>query len=59
MIKAEIKDAVWKKAEERNSTIYIKDYQKYLDDISSSKDIRSIWNAYKSEKILLVALNIQ
>lgn len=47
--KTEIKDAVWKKAEERNSTIYIKDYQKYLEDIINSKDVLSIWNTYKEK----------
>lgn len=46
---ADIKNAIWKKAEERNSRIYIENYHKYLDDISESKDVLSIWNSYKEK----------
>jgi len=38
----ELKKAIWKKAEERKSTIYIEDYEKYLNDVSESKDVLNI-----------------
>jgi len=45
----ELKKAIWKKAEERNSTVYIADYQKYMNDICESKDVLDIWNSYKAK----------
>lgn len=47
--KTDLKRAIWKKAEERNSTAYIENYQKYLNDINDSKDMISIWNSYKEK----------
>jgi len=47
--KSELKKAIWKKAEERKSTIYIEDYEKYLNDISESKDVLNIWNSYRAK----------
>lgn len=47
--KLELKKAIWKKAEERKSTIYIEDYEKYLNDVSESKDVLNIWNSYREK----------
>lgn len=47
--KSELKKAIWKKAEERKSTIYIEDYEKYLNDVSESKDVLNIWNSYRAK----------
>lgn len=43
------RDAIWKKAEERNTLVYIEDYKKYLNDIDESKDVLEIWNSYKEK----------
>lgn len=43
------RDAIWKKAEERNTLVYIEDYKKYLNDIDESKDVLEIWNSYKGK----------
>ena len=45
----ELKESIWKKAEERNSTVYVENYKKYLNDISGSKDLFNIWNAYRKK----------
>lgn len=45
----ELQKAIWKKAEERNSTVYIENYRKYLNDISNSRDVLDIWNSYKGK----------
>ncbi len=45
----ELKEAIWKKAEERKSTIYIENYEKYLNDVFESKDMLSIWDSYKEK----------
>ncbi|SHJ86411.1 Predicted nucleotidyltransferase component of viral defense system [Dethiosulfatibacter aminovorans DSM 17477] len=42
-----LRNAIQKKAIERNSLIYIENHQKYLKDIAESKDIYSIWDSYK------------
>lgn len=42
----ELKDAIRKKAEERDSTKYVDDYVVYLDSISESQELRKIWNDY-------------
>ena len=47
--KSELKTAIWKKAEERKSTIYVEDYEKYLNDVFESKDVLSIWNSYRKK----------
>jgi predicted nucleotidyltransferase component of viral defense system len=46
---ADIKEAVWKKAEERGTTIYIENRKRYLKDISESADVLKIWNSYKEK----------
>lgn len=45
----DVKNAIWKKAEERNSKVYVENYQKYLDDLCESKDVLEIWNSYKEK----------
>ena len=40
--KSELKKAIWKKVEERKSTIYIEDYEKCQNDVSESKDVLNI-----------------
>ena len=42
----ELLNAIRIKANERNSLLYIKDYQKHLIDISNSPEIAKIWAAY-------------
>lgn len=38
--KSELKKAICgRKAEERKGTIYVEDYEKYLNDVSESKDV--------------------
>ena len=45
----ELKQAITKKAEERNSMIYLENYQKYLTDVFESEDVRKIWNNYQEK----------
>ncbi len=45
----DIKEAIWKKAEERGTTIYIENRKKHLKDISESEDVVKIWNSYKEK----------
>ncbi|WP_286807459.1 MULTISPECIES: nucleotidyl transferase AbiEii/AbiGii toxin family protein [unclassified Acetobacterium] len=40
----ELKVAIMKKAEERDSTKYLDDYVVYLDSISESQELQKIWN---------------
>jgi predicted nucleotidyltransferase component of viral defense system len=47
----ELKQAINKKAEERNSVEYINNYEKYLTDILESPDMQKIWNSYKEKYI--------
>ena len=47
--KAELLAAICRKAEERGTTIYIEQHEKYLTDISDSRDLLVLWNAYKSK----------
>ena len=47
--KAELLAAICRKAEERGTTIYIEQHEKYLTDISESRDLLVLWNAYKSK----------
>lgn len=44
-----LRKAIWEKAEERNSLIYIENHEKYLNDINKSKDIIQIWDSYKAK----------
>ena len=45
----ELKVAIRKKAEERDSTKYLDDYVVYLDSISESQELRKIWNDYSKK----------
>ncbi len=45
----ELKVAIRKKAEERESTKYVDDYVVYLDSISESQERRKIWNDYSKK----------
>jgi predicted nucleotidyltransferase component of viral defense system len=47
----ELKQAINKKAEERNSVDYINNYEKYLTDILESPDMQKIWNSYREKYI--------
>ena len=47
--KDELRYAVNRKAEERNTVGYIKNYRKYITDIAESPDVLKIWNAYKEK----------
>jgi predicted nucleotidyltransferase component of viral defense system len=49
--KDELKLAINKKAEERNSIIYVDNYKKYLTDISESDDVQKIWDNYQTKYI--------
>ncbi|HKK95149.1 MAG TPA: nucleotidyl transferase AbiEii/AbiGii toxin family protein [Anaerovoracaceae bacterium] len=41
-----LKSAILKKAEERNTLVYIENKEKYLSDIEESEDLNRIWEAY-------------
>lgn len=41
-----LEDAIQKKAEERNTLIYLEDREKYLKDIEESEDLKKIWESY-------------
>ncbi len=45
----ELKAAIRKKAEERDSTKYVDDYVVYLDSISESLELRKSWNDYSKK----------
>lgn len=45
----ELKQAINKKAEERNSIDYINNYEKYLTDILESPDMQKIWTSYREK----------
>lgn len=47
--KDELRQAIIKKSEERNSTVYIENYQKYLTDVIESQDVQKIWDSYKNK----------
>lgn len=47
--KDELIQAIIKKSEERNSTVYIENYQKYLTDVIESQDVQKIWDSYKNK----------
>ena len=44
-----LREALRKKAEERNTLIYLEQREKYLNDIEESKDVQRIWNSYKEK----------
>lgn len=41
--------AIIKKSEERNSIVYVENYQKYLTDVLESEDVQKIWDNYKNK----------
>lgn len=41
-----LRNAVRKKAEERNTLVYVENYEKYLRDIEDSEDLNAIWESY-------------
>lgn len=47
--KDELRQAIIKKSEERNSIVYYENYRKYLKDIIESDDLQIIWNNYKNK----------
>lgn len=47
--KAEMRNALDRKAEERGTTVYIEQHEKYLADIRESQDLLTFWNAYKGK----------
>ena len=47
--KVELYDAVRKKAEERGTSIYLDNWEKYLQDIKQSDELLAIWTAYQSK----------
>ena len=44
-----LRSALKKKAEERNTLIYLEQSEKYLKDIDESDDLREIWTSYKEK----------
>lgn len=46
---AELLDALAKKARARGTIVYIDQHEKYLADIRESRDLQTIWNAYKGK----------
>jgi len=47
--KAELLQAINRKAEERGTTTYIEQSGKYLADIRESRDLLALWNAYSGK----------
>lgn len=41
-----LRNAIRKKAEERNTLIYLENSEKYLKDIEESEDLKTIWESY-------------
>nr|WP_252187758.1 nucleotidyl transferase AbiEii/AbiGii toxin family protein [Anaeromonas frigoriresistens] len=44
-----LRNAIRKKAEERNTLVYIENNEKYLRDIEESKELNTIWKSYKEK----------
>lgn len=44
-----LQNTIWKKAEERGTALYIKNYEKYLADIEENNDLNKIWEAYSQK----------
>jgi len=43
----ELYDVILRKAEERHTTEYVRNYKKYIEDIRESKDLSDIWSSYQ------------
>jgi predicted nucleotidyltransferase component of viral defense system len=41
-----LRNAIRKKAEERNTLVYVENWDKYLKDIEESEDLNTIWESY-------------
>jgi len=44
-----LREAIWKKAEERNTLVYIENHEKYLNDINESTELLQVWDSYKKK----------
>jgi len=47
--KTELLAAIKRKTEERGTTVYLEQHEKYLTDIRESRDLLALWNAYKAK----------
>jgi predicted nucleotidyltransferase component of viral defense system len=47
--KPELRGAITLKAEERGTLTYIEQHGKYLSDIRESRDLLTLWNAYRGK----------
>ncbi|MFC4803703.1 nucleotidyl transferase AbiEii/AbiGii toxin family protein [Filifactor villosus] len=45
--RVQLKEALYRKAEERRSLICLKEKDKYLNDIEKSKELQEIWQNYR------------
>lgn len=45
----QLKEALYKKASERNTLMYLKEKDKYLSDITKSKELQEIWENYQKK----------
>ena len=45
----QLKKALYKKAQERKTTMYLEENEKYLSDISKSKELQEIWGNYRKK----------
>lgn len=44
-----LEQAIFEKAQERNTTEYIDNYSKYVNDIRNSTDLLELWNSYQNK----------
>ncbi len=45
----QLKEALYKKAQERKTLVYLKGKEKYLSDITKSKELQEIWRNYRKK----------
>ena len=45
----QLKEALYKKAQERKTAMYLEENEKYLSDISKSKELQEIWGNYRKK----------
>lgn len=45
----QLKEALYKKAQERKTMMYLEESEKYLSDISKSKELQEIWGNYRKK----------
>lgn len=45
----QLKEALYKKAQERKTLMYLKEKDKYLSDITKSKELQEIWENYRKK----------